>query len=59
MFRLIKIHNYDGGFWFRIYGIGLNVQDRNKHPELFSERNGYTKCLRIGKWSIRFLKVIN
>lgn len=46
---------YDGGLWFRIYGVGLRIQDRNKHPALFSERNGHTKVLRIGKWSIRVI----
>lgn len=46
---------YDGGFWFRVYGVGLSVQDRQHRPALFSERNGYTKVLRIGKRAIRLL----
>lgn len=47
--------SYPGGFWFRVYGVGLRVQDRTMHPALFSERNGYIKVLRVGKWSIRVI----
>jgi len=43
------------GFWFRIFGYGLSFQNREKYPALFSERNGYVKVLRIGRWSIRVL----
>jgi hypothetical protein len=46
---------YDGGLWFRVYGVGLSVQDRSKHPALFSERNGHVKVLRCGKWALRLL----
>ena len=53
--KLFTYCSYDGGFWFRVYGVGLSIQDREKHPALFSERNGYTKVLRIGKWAIRML----
>lgn len=53
---MISYYIYDGSFWFRFYRFGLSVQDRSKHPALFSERNGYTKVLRIGKWSVRVIK---
>lgn len=46
----------DGIFWFRIFGKGLVIEDRNKIPALFSERNGYTKVLRIGKWVTKNVK---
>lgn len=42
--------------WFRIFGYGLKIADRIANPPLFSERNGITKSLRIGKWSIGTLK---
>ena len=45
----------DGALWFRLFGVGLNIQDRTKHDPLFSERYGHTKVLRLGKWAIRFL----
>ena len=40
--------------WFRLFGRGLKW----KHESLgllFSERNGYTKYLKIGKWVIGYL----
>jgi len=45
-----------GHFWFRVFGYGLSFMNRDIHPPLFSERNGYSKVLRIGKWSIKGLK---
>jgi len=54
--KLLKWHSSKYGFWFRIFGIGLTVQDRSKTPALFSERNGYVKVLSIGKWAIKLLK---
>ena len=47
---------YDGGFWIRIMGRGISIVDKHKHPPLFSERHGYRKVLRIGRWGIEFLK---
>lgn len=47
---------YKEGFWFRLFGYGLSVTDRNKQIAPFSVRNGYTKELRIGKYGIRFLR---
>lgn len=48
-------HIWPGIFWFRIFGKGLHFKNVNTHPLLFSERNGYSKCLRVGNWSIRVL----
>lgn len=45
----------DGIYWFRIHGIGISIKDVNKHSLLFSERNGYTKTLRIKNYSIKLL----
>lgn len=50
--------SYDGGFWIRILGRGISISNKEKHPPLFSERNGYRKVLRIGKWGIEWLKAI-
>ena len=42
--------------WFRLFGIGLKWKDHTIHRLLFSERNGYSKAIIIGKWRISFLK---
>jgi hypothetical protein len=49
-------HKGDGIFWFRIFGSGLAIKDINKHPLLFSERNGFSKGVQIRKWRIDVLK---
>jgi len=52
-FFMSVIHFKDTG-WFRLFGRGLKW----KHESLgllFSERNGYTKYLKIGKWIIGYL----
>lgn len=43
------------GFWFRIFGYGVRVQDRSKEEALFSEREGLLKVYRIGRYSILLL----
>lgn len=55
MTKTLSYCKYDGGFWFRVFGIGFSIVDRTKHRPLFSERMGITKVLRIGKWSITYL----
>lgn len=47
-------YNDDFG-WFRLFGIGLTWKDFSKHGLIFSERYGYTKYLKIGKYVIRLL----
>ena len=40
--------------WFRLFGKGIKW----KHEDvglLFSERNGYTKYIKIGKWIFSYL----
>jgi len=54
--RIVSWHSYDGGMWVRIFGRGASVVDKHKHPPLFSERNGYRKVLRIGKWRVEYLR---
>jgi hypothetical protein len=46
---------YSGGFWIRLFSIGVSVIDKSKYPPLFSERNGYCKVIRIGKWGIKLI----
>lgn len=41
------------GFWFRVFGYGLCISTMEPN---FSERNGYTKTLRIGRIKIKALK---
>jgi len=42
--------------WLRLFGYGLLVKDRKRHPPLFSERNGYRKFVYVGRVAIGFLK---
>lgn len=43
-------------FWFRLFGHGFSVENRNVHLPSFSERNNIRKVLRLGKWAIWSLK---
>jgi len=46
-----------GSYWIRFFKKrGIQLNDRNINPAPFSERNGYKKTLRIGKWAISTLK---
>lgn len=40
------------GFWFRMFGHGVRVLNRNQNPEVFSSKPE----LRVGPWSIKRLK---
>ena len=55
--RFFYIYYKSDIFWFRFfksYGIaGKNIKN---HPLLFSERNGYTKSLKLFGWSFKILK---
>jgi hypothetical protein len=53
--KFLTYYKYDGGFWFRIFGFGVSIQNRVKHPALFSERNGFKKTMRFGNWAIKYL----
>ena len=53
--RFVRCSFYDGGFWIRLAGYGISVSDKIKHPPLFSERNGYRKVYRVGRWGIEFI----
>lgn len=45
------------GLWFfRIFGYGLHWKNTDKHPLLFSQRNGYRKALTIGNWCFTILR---
>lgn len=44
------------GFWFRVLGYGIGV--RNDSGPSFSERNGYTRYVQIGRWIVKPLKPI-
>lgn len=59
--RMVSWHRYDGGFWLRIgnLGRGFAISDKIKHLPLFSERYGYRKVYRIGKWAFEILKPHN
>jgi len=42
-------------FWFRVFGVGLSVRNCNVYPLVFTERNGYVKCFRLGAWVFKVL----
>ncbi len=46
----------DSRGWFRILGWGIAFKDLRRHELLFSERNGYTKTLKLFNWSFKILK---
>jgi hypothetical protein len=41
--------------WIRILGKGISWKDTTTQEPLFSERNGYRKNIRIGKWLLTWL----
>jgi len=41
--------------WMRIFGKGIHWKDTTKHRLYFSERNGYRKALKVGKWRLSLL----
>lgn len=49
-----------GHWWFRLTrnGPGLFVKDTTRHRLIFSERYGYTKYVRLGRWIIGYLRMI-
>jgi len=47
-----------GGFWFRVFGIGLSVINRDIYPAPFSVRHGFRKELRVGKFGVKYLEKI-
>jgi len=53
--RLVSFNFYDGGFWVRLFGVGVSVVNKERHLPLFSERNGHRKILRLGKCGFEFI----
>lgn len=49
----IEFHKH--GFYFRVFGYGLAVINRDEVKPFFSIRNGYRKEYKIGKWGIQLL----
>nr|DAV72785.1 MAG TPA: hypothetical protein [Caudoviricetes sp.] len=47
-----------GGFWFRVFGIGLSVINREIYPAPFSVRHGSRKELRVGKFGVKYLEKV-
>ena len=55
--RLFYLNYEKGLWWFMIWNrYGLAGKKIKKHPLLFSERNGYTKSLKLFGWSFKILK---
>jgi len=47
---ILAFYHKDRFGWIRIFGRGIHWKDTSIHVTLFSERYGYTKILRIGKF---------
>jgi hypothetical protein len=56
MSRFFCFYYEPGFFWFRIFGYGLSCADKVLNPPLFSERYGYRRVLRVGRWGFEFLR---
>ena len=53
MKKIIEYVSGDNWFAIAIFGKGITVRNSDKLPLLFSERAGYTKFWKIGKWVIK------
>lgn len=52
---LCFLHVEPGLGFFRLFGVGLSWKDTRVHRLLFSERNGYTRHVMVGHWSIAWV----
>lgn len=41
--------------WVRLFGWGVSWRDGRVFPPCFSERNGYVRTVRVGRWILRWL----
>lgn len=57
--KIFQLCAEKGTFWVRLFGYGVTGKDTRTHGLLFSERNGYTKTLRLGFWSFSALRPMN
>lgn len=46
----------NGAGWVRVFGRGFYYKNTETKWLSFSERNGYKKTLRLGKWLIGYLR---
>lgn len=56
---IIALNISNGRSWIRLFGYGFSVKNTRKHSELFSERNNYSKVLRVGRYLFKYLKPNN
>lgn len=55
--KLFYLYRTDGLFWFQFFnGCVFHGKNITKHSLLFSERNGYTKFVKAGKWIFKIMK---
>ncbi len=57
--RLVTWHSYPGGFWVRVMGRGISIENKQKCRPLFSERNGYRRIVRFGRWGAESIQLMN
>lgn len=51
MQRIVSYYKGKDIFWLRIFGFGFCI----KKGFSFSQRNGYSKFIKIGEWALTFL----
>lgn len=54
--RIWAFYYYNRCGWFRLFGYGLLWKDINIHDLTFSQRNDYSKGIKLGKWYIGICK---
>lgn len=54
-FDVFTYYSHQGAGWFRLFGREISWKDMNRHSLMFSERYGYTKYLKVGKYAIKKL----
>ena len=49
-FPVFCYHRCKGLWWFRVFGYGLHYKNVRLHPPLFSERHGFRRKLKLGRF---------
>jgi len=52
---IISVYLTKGLFWIRLFGVGFSIRNVCIYWPIFSERYGYTKLFRLGRYGIKYL----
>ena len=53
--RIFSKYKTKGFWWFRVFGYGLSYVNLTNGKLSFSERNGFSRYIKIGRWSFRWI----